>query len=520
MSYSLQILLILCIIVAAAKLAGSLFVKMGQPGVLGEILVGLVLGPTLLNLPAWGVFADQASYKHELEQLSEAARNKQIVAYVDMSEESEKGSSDTSPSSGENVNPGETEKNLVNVIEGNEQHFYHVLHNASQHGGLLSLIKELAAIGVIFLMFIAGMETDLKQMRKVGMVALVAATGGVILPFLAGWGIGEFMGKYNIYESIFVGTILTATSVSISAQTLLEMKALRSKEGTTILGAAVIDDVMGIIILSLVIAFKPKGIGIAGHGIALPDIITHGFAKLFRMEEPAISQLKVFILIIIMIIFFMTAWLIGTKYFEKWLSKVSKWPTTEALTAFAIFVCLFYSWASEWMGSVAAITGAYLAGLLFAQTKFKHDLEHKFSVITYSIFVPIFFVSIGLDANARPLIQPVVDTLTGKGSAGMPVFWLTIAIVFAAIVTKILGCHIGALLTGFSQLSAFRVGCGMVSRGEVGLIVASVGLGAGIIDRDIFTIMVLMVLITTLVTPIFLKIVFTKWGRPEEVASE
>lgn len=519
MAYSLQILLLLCIIIAAAKIAGSLFVKWGQPGVLGEILVGLILGPTLLNLPAWGLFADQASYEKDLHGLYLAAKDKQITAYVNESttenhgEKQEKGSIVVKPSENQN-------SELVNIAKGHEERLSAVLHNASVHGGLIALIKELAAIGVIFLMFIAGMETNLREMKKVGLVALFAAVGGVILPFFSGAALGIWMGHYNVYESIFIGAILTATSVSISAQTLIELKALKSKEGTTILGAAVIDDVLGIIILSLVIAFKPRGIGAASHGIALPDIISNGIGNVMGMEESSIAIVKVVFLVLFMIGFFIAAWLIGMKYLEKWTEKVSKWPTAEALTAFAIFVCLFYSWSAEWAGSVAAITGAYLAGLLFAQTKFKQEIEQRFSIITYSIFVPIFFVSIGLDADARSLFAPIVALFNGKGipgveNLGIGIFWLTIAIVSAAIVTKIIGCYFGALIKGFSNLSALKVGVGMISRGEVGLIVASVGLSAGIITKDIFTIMVLMVLITTLVTPILLKIVFS-FGSAEK----
>jgi len=267
--------------------------------------------------------------------------------------------------------------------------------------------------------------------------------------------------------------------------------------------------------LSLVIAFKPQGTGAAGHGVALPDILSKGIGGLMNMDDPAISKLKVAFLIIFMVAFFIAAWIIGTKYFEKWTERVRKWPTAEAMTAFAIFICLFYSWAAEWAGSVAAITGAYLAGLLFAQTRFKHDIERNFSVVTYAIFVPIFFVSIGLDADARPLVAPVVALVNGKGipgveNPGMGIFWLTMAIAVGAVVTKIIGCYLGALLKGFSSLSSIRVGVGMVSRGEVGLIVASVGLAAGIISRDIFTIMIIMVLVTTLVTPVLLKIAFAK----------
>jgi len=505
MTYTLQILLILCIIIVAAKATGSLFVRWGQPGVLGEILIGLILGPTLLNLPSWGIFADNAYYRNELEKLSQAAHQKQLHAYIQ--------------------NPSQDNEKLEDIVQNHEEQYERKLQGASTHGGLIPFVKDLAAIGVIFLMFIAGVETDLKQMRRVGMVAFWAAAGGVVLPFIAGWAISSYMGHYNIYEALFVGAILTATSVSISAQTLMELKALRSKEGTTILGAAVIDDVMGIIILSLVIAFKPRSVSMATHNIALPDIITNGLGNIFSFDNVLAGKVKIIILIVLMILFFIAAWLLGMKYFDKWSSRVRHWPSAEAFTAFVIFMCLFYAWSAEFIGSVAAITGAYMAGLLFAQTSFKEEIKHKFSVITYSIFVPIFFVSLGLDADARPLFAPIAQALNGKGFPGVenfgwPIFWLTIAIIVAAIVTKVIGCYLGALFKGFSRLESFRVGVGMISRGEVGLIVATVGLASGIIDRNIFTIMILMVLVTTLVTPVFLKLVFSKFGAVELIGEE
>ena len=185
MSHLLQILLLLAIIIAAAKLAGALANRVGQPPVFGEILVGLVLGPTVLNLLGWHIFAP----------------------------------------------------------------------HGSEPSTLLKLTKDLAEIGVILLMFIAGLETDLKEMRRVGRVAFWAAFGGVALPMIGGIAVATAFGLPVFWEGIFIGTILTATSVSISAQTLMELGALRTREGATILGAAVIDDVMGIVVLSVVVAW-------------------------------------------------------------------------------------------------------------------------------------------------------------------------------------------------------------------------------------------------------------------------
>src|SRR5881296_2504038 len=198
MSFSLQILLLLSLITIASKGAGLLSTRFGQPAVFGEILAGLVLGPSLLNILNWGIFA---------------------------------------PRSG---------------VEG-------------LHADLSGVVQTLAEIGVILLMFVAGMETDLGEMRRVGRVAFWAAFGGVILPLGSGAAAAHLFG-YGWGKGFFMGAVLTATSVSISAQTLMELKALRSREGSTILGAAVIDDVMGIVVLSLVVAFI--GSGAAAHSPA------------------------------------------------------------------------------------------------------------------------------------------------------------------------------------------------------------------------------------------------------------
>jgi len=399
----LQILLLLAIVIIASKGAGALSKKLGQPAVLGELLVGLILGPTALNLLHWSVFT---------------------------------------PATPETAG---------------------LLHH---------LIKYLAELGVILLMFLAGLETDLKEMKRVGVAAFFGATGGVVLPFIAGTAIARYVGHYDWFPSIFIGTVLTATSVSISAQTLLEMGQLRSKEGSTILGAAVIDDVMGIIVLSVVVALHAAQGGDAGSA-------------------------PVWWVVAKMIIFFVLAWVLGTKFIPKFLRWAGRWPGTETGFAIAIVVGLVLAFFAEAFGQVAAITGSYLAGVVIAQS---HDLRHlvveKLSVLAYGFFVPIFFVSIGLEADAVGALKAAP--------------WLALWIVLASILTKIVGSGLGVKLVGFSLTESIRVGTGMISRGEVALIVANIGLAAGVINHDIFSVMVIMTLATTLITPILLRFVFAE----------
>lgn len=400
MTHLLQLVLALGIIILASKLAGAASKLIGQPAVFGELLAGLILGPTAVNLLHLAPFA---------------------------------------------------------AAPGSE--------------GILVTIKDTAEIGVIFLMYLAGLETDLKEMRKVGLAAFSGAAGGVILPFAAGTGLSLAFG-YPVFEGVFIGTILTATSVSISAQTLMELGQLRSKEGSIILGAAVIDDVMGIIVLSLVVALHgaagaPGGSGEAG--------IAWIVAKL--------------------VLFFIGSVALGSLVLDKLTRWMEKLPGSEILLAFALAVGLFFAWAAEHLGGVAAITGSYLAGVLYGQTRFKHEIEEKLKVICYGFFVPVFFVSIGLEADA--------------GALGGSVLF-TALIVAVAIVTKVIGSGLGVKLTGFGFIESVRVGIGMISRGEVALIVAGIGLANKVINTEIFSIMVMMTLATTLITPVLLKMAFPR----------
>jgi len=403
MSHLLQLLLLLSLIIAAAKLAGAVANRLGQPAVFGEILVGLLLGPTLLNVLEWPIFTAPVA-----------------------------------PDSGE------------------------------PHVPLLGVVLDLADVGVILLMFVAGLETDLAQMRRVGTVAFWSAAGGVVLPMVGGILTAAAFGMPVFWEGVFIGTILTATSVSISAQTLLELGVLRSKEGSTILGAAVIDDVMGIIVLSLVVAFA--------------------------QASGDVNLLQVLTIVVRMVLFFGGALLVG-RYFDR----IAGWGhglgVSQGLLATVALIAFLYAWAAEYIGGVAAITGSYLAGVLFTRTRFKKPIDEGIHPLTYSLLVPIFFISIGLRANGRELGSQVLFTL---------------ALVAVAIVTKAVGCGLLSKMCGFSTMESVRVGVGMISRGEVGLIVAGYALTHSLIGQDVFSASVIMVLVTTMVTPPLLRLTFPR----------
>lgn len=403
MSSILQFVVVLAIIIVAAKLSGFISVKVGMPAVLGELLAGVVLGPTLLNL--FGL-------------------------------------------------PFVTDSHL---LEG---------------------FKHLAEVGVILLMFMAGLETDLKALGRVGKVAVLAGVLGVIVPLLIGAGSALPFG-FTLQQALFIGIILTATSVSISAQTMLELGVLKRKEGIALLAAAVIDDVLVIIVVSLFIALTSGGGGLLDIGLVLGK----------------------------MLLFFLVAGLVGWKALPWLMPKLKKLPISEGVVAFTVVVILIFSWSAEYLGGVALITGAFIAGVALSRTSLKHEIEEKFHTLTYGFFVPIFFVSIGLAANLAALSAS--DFLF----AGV--------IILGAVVGKVVGCSLGARLGGFDNKLSFRLGLGMISRGEVGLIVASLGLSQGLIGENIYGVMVLMVLITTLLTPPILKLVYKKETSPElESASE
>lgn len=390
MTPTLQLVLALAIIILAAKSMGYVSVRLGQPAVLGELLAGLVLGPTVLNLFSLPIFTDQ--------------------------------------------------------------HLPEVIH-------------ELGELGVIFLMFIAGLEVDLQAMLRAGKVSTLVGTLGVLAPIALAVPVGTIFG-YALSKSIFIGIILAATSVSISAQTLMELGRLQSREGTVLLGAAVIDDVIVIVILSLFLV----------------------------LNNASTNVLQVSSIIVRELLFIGVAVFIGAKLLPRLVDWVSDLPISEGIMALVLCVTLFYAWSAEQIGAIAAITGAFLAGVFMARTSQRRAIERGMHVLAYAFFVPIFLINIGLRADAHLLPRGEI--------------WFVVAIILVAVISKIVGCGLGAWLGGLSAREGLRVGIGMVSRGEVGLIVAGIGLTSQTITDSIYSGVVVMVLITTLVTPLLLRWAF------------
>ena len=338
---------------------------------------------------------------------------------------------------------------------------------------LLNLIRPndplalLAEVGVILLMFRAGLETDLVQMRQVGLAATIVALGGVLLPFGGGFALGRMFGLSDL-PALFVGAVLTATSVSISAEVLRELGHLRGKVGATILGAAVIDDVLGVLVLSLVL-------GLAGKG------------------DPLIAAGQ-------MAVFFPVAWFIGDRLLPQ-LRKIEHLAGgQDTVLAILLGLVMLFAWAAEALGSVADITGAYLLGIVVARyTDEEHVVHHGSSALAYAFVVPVFFVNIGLEANVTTL-----------GAA--PLF--TILMVLLAIAGKVVGCGVGALTMRMPLREALQIGIGMTARGEVALVMIAAGRAAGLVNDTLFTATIVMALVTTLITPPLLRLAFAQRTLP------
>ncbi|MEW4428167.1 monovalent cation:proton antiporter-2 (CPA2) family protein [Paenibacillus pabuli] len=369
----------LALIIVSTKIAGHVSVKLGQPSVLGKLVVGIILGPAILG---W--------------------------------------------------------------IDNNE------------------FIHYVSEIGVLLLMFIAGLETDLDQLKKNWRSAVAVAVGGIILPFIGGFGVADVFGLTTNY-ALFMGVLFSATSVSISVQVLKDMDRLSSREGTTILGAAVVDDILVVILLAFMMSFLGTG-----QDVSLGLLV--GKKVLFFI---GVFVAGVFIVPRVM----------------KWLSTLK---VTEPIISIALFICFGFAYFADLMG-MAGIIGSFAAGIAISQTNFKNVVEKKVEPIAYSIFVPVFFVSIGLNVSFEGVGQQI---------------GFLIVLTVAAVLTKLLGGALGAKITGFSNVSSFAIGAGMVSRGEVALIIASTGLQAGLLLPEYFTSVVIMVILTTLIAPPLLKVLF------------
>lgn len=387
----LQLCTILVILLMAAKTAGYLSTKIGQPSVLGELLIGVILGPSLISIFNF--------------------------SFLDYAE-------------------------------------------------LPNLINDFAEIGVLLLMFIAGLELQLSDLAENKAASAYAGVLGVLVPILLGFLVGELF-SMDFEHSLFLGLTLGATSVSISAQTLIELKALRSKVGFGLLGAAVFDDMLVILLLSGFIALQQGG-----------------------------SALEIVVVLIKMIAFLSLSVAFGYWVLPKISKGIQKLPIAQGTITLAIIIMLVYSISAELLGGMAAITGSFIAGLMYARTKEKTEIERGLRSLSYGLFVPIFFINIGLHVDVRGM--------------GVSTLWILLIISIVAILGKILGSGLGAKLGKFSWLESLQLGIGMVSRGEVGLIVATVGLQENLLNPDLYTSIVGMVLITTLITPPLLRASFAK----------
>ncbi len=324
----------------------------------------------------------------------------------------------------------------------------------------------MSKIGVVLLMFMAGVETDLYELRKTGAASFVIALFGIIAPLLGGYFtyvmfVGTGGGDINeILKAVFIGVILTATSVSITVETLREMGKLRGKMGTAILGSAIIDDVIGIIILTILTSFKDTGVQI----------------------DDVVSKIILYFIMIIVMTFIVNIFA----------DIINKNACYRATSIGSLAFCLILAYISERYFGIADITGAYFAGLIICNLKIKEYVENRIAVASYMFFSPVFFASIGFDTNIKEL------------SSGIILF--AVILLFAAIISKIIGCGLGAKLCGFSNKDSIGIGIGMVSRGEVALIVAQKGVEIGLLNNKLFPAVILVVIVTTLLTPIFLKL--------------
>ncbi|HPR16851.1 MAG TPA: cation:proton antiporter [Candidatus Cloacimonadota bacterium] len=381
-----NILLDLAIIILLSKIFGAISLKLKQPPVTGILLLGIILGPTVLHL-----------------------------------------------------------------LDRND------------------IFDWIAQLGMLFLLFESGLETDLKMIKEDTKHAFLTAVAGIILPLLLA-AVYIFFLTDNLIQGLIVGIISTATSVSVSVMTLMDMGKLKSIEGRCIVNAAIMDDILGILLLTVIF-------GIATGGTTSSGAVVLSIAKI--------------------VVFFLIAILFGLFVIKPLFLNLKKLLLENAVIAMALTIILLYAWFAEITG-LAAITGAYFAGLFLGQTSYKNTIRDGISNLGKSFFVDVFFVNIGLGCN---LLAVKVD----------PVF--LIIFVVSAVLGKIFGCGIGARLTHFDWTRSLRIGIGMIPRGEVALVIANMVMEQGLVSSEILSATIIMVIISALITPSMLQFSFAKIGR-------
>lgn len=378
----------LAIIIVAAKLFGLLARKCKAPQVVGEIIAGLVVGPSILG------FVQQTDF-----------------------------------------------------------------------------LSEMAGIGVVLLMFTAGLETDMKELKRTGVVAFFVALLGVLVPLVLGtvlymcfYGFSP-LGSEKFIKAVFIGTIMTATSVSITVQSLRELGKLSGKVGTTIVSAAIIDDVMGIVVLTFVVGMKGEGSNI----------------WLILVKTAA---------------FFVLSVVLGYVIYRIFKVLDAKYPHTRRIPILGLAFCLAMAYVAEKYFGIADITGAYIAGVILCSVRDSKYIAEKLDVNSYMLFGPIFFASIGIKTDISDF--------------SFDILVFSIAFVLVAMLGKIIGCSLVAKVAGFSGMDSLKVGVGMMTRGEVALIVSQKGLSVGLLSSVYFTSVILLIIISSVVTPLLLKLLYAK----------
>ncbi len=395
-----RMLLYLSLCLLAAKLGGLLALRLRQPSVFGELLVGILLGPSVagwLSAELWG-----------------------------------------------------------NCW---------CLDPQSQAG---IFVHSLAEIGIIVLMFLAGLSVDVEEFKKAEKPAAIVATLGVVVAFLFGFSLASLY-SWSREEAAFAGGVLVATSVGLSVRSLLDLNRLGTRVGMVILGAAVMDDIFGIVVLSLLVG------------------LVYGSISVFGLFESVAFMVAFFILVLVG----------GFKAGPRILTRVSHWRVEEAILSVGMALALLAAALAETV-NVAAITGAFLVGLVLSRSPVSSSLKEKVSTLGYGFLIPLFFVDMGVRTDLGAL-------------GGLRL--LALLFLFVSVLSKIVGCGLGALLGGLGAKDSLRVGIGMVPRAEVALIIAATGMRAGVVGKDLFSLTVLTVLFTSLLTPPLLR-----WAFSEEEA--
>ncbi|GHU46053.1 sodium:proton antiporter [Clostridia bacterium] len=346
-------------------------------------------------------------------------------------------------------------------------------------------ISKTAELGVIVLLFAAGLGTNLKDLKKAGLSSFLGAMAGVGLSLLAGFGVGMlFTGgdpKTHVYRAVLIGTAISATSVSIAVEALRELGKLNTKVGSTILATALLDDIIGLVVLTVVMGLggesEPVGFSVPGVSDSVLDIV------------------MVFVKIVGFVIVAAVIYFLYPK-FMNWYADRKNSKDLFRFHVFSLSLCFFMAYVAQVYFDISDIIGAFVAGLIVGNTKPGDTLQHRIEPLQYLLLTPMFFASVGLGVTKLNFTPHIL--------------LFTFTIIVVAIIAKIVGCGFGVRVGGFSTREAFQVGCGMVCRGEVAIIVANKASAAGVFSPDDITVLILMVIVTSIVSPFLIRLVFPK----------